>query len=75
MKLRGGLWVPDSSDAETLAAQVKRLSAAQDSSARLGEELAPQKFVAKKREPATAKSSEESVALSMTARFIRGMGR
>ncbi len=76
MKLRGGLWVPDTSDAEVLAAHAKSLASDQlDSSALLADATAPNTLVVSRREPITATSSGDEVALDLAARFINAMMR
>ena len=68
MKLRGGLWVPDTSDAEALAAQVTVVATAPlDSKDRESAAI----FLEGQGKPVAAKSSEDTNALVLAARFNR----
>ena len=76
MKLRGGIWVPDTSDAEILAAHTQSAASNQlDSRATLTDSLASKTLVVNRRVPVTETSSGDDVALDLAARFINAMTR
>jgi|GEM_PF-5316732 len=71
MKLRGGLWVPDSSDAEVLAAHASRLASTPlDISAHLNDNMVGGLLVAKMHESSAASSAADSGTLDLAACFI-----
>jgi len=76
MKLRGGLWVPDSSDAEVLAAEYNALlSVGFDSGDRSEVGRSGEKLFVKDRRRKVSKSLDDDIALDLAARYIKATMR
>ena len=71
MKLRGGLWVANSSDAEALAAEVKLWQDGSNGSP--NDRLAAQSSIAIGRQASAAELSTESTAIDFAVREVKAL--